>query len=410
MIDLVKNYSTIGRRMKKSVIRELLAVTSKPGIISFAGGLPSSSGFPVQDIKEIALKVLEEGAASALQYGETEGDPKLRRELVKWMKKEGLDITEENIIVTVASQQAIDLVMKIFIDPSDPVILEMPSYVGGLQSLTSYGARMVGVPMDDDGMRIDLLEDKLRYLRDEGEHYKLIYVVPDFQNPSGVTMSLERRKKLIELSAEFDVLIVEDTPYRELRFEGEEPPSLQKLDITNNVVSLHTFSKILVPGFRIGWVVGHRDIIRKIAIAKQSADLCTPNFTQAIAAEYMKRGLLEKHIDNIKIMYKKKKDLMLKALTSYMPEAKGLRWTKPQGGLFLWVNLPDYIDADDMFHEAIDQKVAYVIGSAFFHDGSVKNAFRLNFSYPTEEDIEEGIKRLAEVIKGRLKKEAFSMS
>lgn len=410
MIDLVKNYSTIGRRMKKSVIRELLAVTSKPGIISFAGGLPSSSGFPVQEIKEITIKVLEEEAESALQYGPTEGHPKLVKELIHWMKKDGLEVTEENIIVTVASQQGIDLVMKIFIDPSDPVILEMPSYVGGLQSLTSYGARTIGVPIDDDGMRVDILEDKLKFLRNDGEHYKMIYVVPDFQNPSGVTLSLERRKKLIDLSAEFDVLVVEDTPYRELRFEGEEAPSLRKLDASNNVVSLHTFSKILVPGFRIGWVVAHKDIIRKIAIAKQSADLCTPNFTQAIAAEFMRRGLLSKHIESIKLMYKKKKEVMLKALEKNMPDVKNLRWTKPQGGLFLWVTLPEYMDADEMFHEAIEQKVAYVIGSAFYHDGSVRNTFRLNFSYPSEEEIEEGIKRLGEVIKGRLRKEAFSVS
>lgn len=407
MIDLIKNYSTIGRRMKKSVIRELLAVASKPGIISFAGGLPSSSGFPVEEIKEITQTVLEEEAEVALQYGQTEGYAKLKKELINWMKREGIEVNEENIIVTVASQQALDLVMKIFVDPSDPVVVENPSYLGGLQALTSYGARMVGVPMDDEGMRVDILEDKLKFLRDEGEHYKIIYVVPDFQNPSGVTLSTERRKKLIELSSEFDVIVVEDTPYRELRFEGEEPPSLRKLDTTFNVVSLYTFSKIFVPGFRIGWAIGHKDIIRKMVIAKQSADLCTPNFTQAIAAEFMRRGLLEKHIDTIKVMYKKKKDIMLRALDTYMPDAKGLRWTKPQGGLFLWVTLPEYIDADVMFEEAISQKVAYVIGSAFFHDGTGKNTFRLNFSYPTEEEIEEGIKRLAEVIKKNLKKEAF---
>jgi 2-aminoadipate transaminase len=410
MIDLVKNYSTLGRRMKKSVIRELLALTSKPGIISFAGGLPSSAGFPIKDISEIAQYVLKEEPEAALQYGATEGYAKLVKELVKWMKKEGLELGEENILITVASQQGLDLTMKIFVDPSDPVLVEMPSYVGGLQSLTSYGARMVGVPVDDDGVRVDILEDKLRELRDEGEHYKLIYLVPDFQNPSGVTLSLERRKRIIELSHLFDIIIIEDTPYRELRFEGEEPPSLYKLDDTGNVISLHTFSKILVPGFRIGWVVAHKDIIRKLSIAKQSVDLCTPNFTQAIAAEYMKRGLLEPHIEKIKQMYKRKKDIMLKALEEHMPEVEGISWTKPQGGLFLWVRLPEHVDADAMFYEAVEQKVAYVVGSAFHHDGSGKNTFRMNFSYPTEEEIVEGVKRLAEVIKGRLRKEAFSVS
>ncbi len=326
------------------------------------------------------------------------------------MNRDGQNIKEENILVTVASQQGLDLTMKIFVDPSDPVIVELPSYVGGLQSLTSYGAHMIGVPVDDDGMRMDILEQKLTELRDEGEHYKLIYIVPDFQNPSGVTLTLERRKRLIELSKLFEVLIVEDTPYRELRFEGEEPPSLFKLDTDGNVVSLHTFSKILVPGFRLGWVVGQKEIITKIATAKQSVDLCTPNFTQAIAAEFLRRGLLAPHIEKIKKMYKDKRDVMLKALDQYMPEVEGLRWTKPQGGLFLWVQLPATINADDMFYEAVEHNVAYVIGSAFHHDGSGKNTFRLNFSYPTEEEIYEGIKRLAEVIKGRIKKEAFSVS
>jgi len=410
MIDLVKNYSTIGRRMKKNVIRELLAIASKPGIISFAGGLPASSGFPVEEIKEITNKVLEEEPESALQYGQTEGYPKLRKELVKWMNKEGLNITEDNLLITVASQQALDLVTEIFIDPSDPVIVEMPSYVGGLQSLSSYGARMIGIPMDDNGMIVDVLEEKLEFLRDEGEHYKMVYMVPDFQNPSGVTLSSDRRNRVIELSRKFDVIVIEDTPDRELRFAEEDLPSLYSLDDTNNVISLHTFSKILVPGFRIGWVVAHKDIIRKLVVAKQSADLCTPSFTQAIAAEYMKRGLLEKHIEKIKIMYRRKRDIMLKSLETYMPDAKGLKWTKPQGGLFLWVTLPHYIDADEMFYEAIERKVAYVIGSAFHHDSGGKNTFRLNFSYPTEEEIDEGVNRLAEVIKGRLRKEAFSVS
>jgi len=410
MVDLVKNYSTIGRRMKKSVIRELLAITSKPGIISFAGGLPSTAGFPVEELKEITQHVLKEEPEVALQYGQTEGYPKLVKEIVKWMNRDGLGIKEENLLVTVASQQGLDLTMKIFVDPSDPVIVELPSYVGGLQSLTSYGARMIGVPADDDGMRMDVLEQKLTELREEGEHYKLIYIVPDFQNPSGVTLTIERRKRLIELSKLFDVLIIEDTPYRELRFEGEEPPSLFKLDSDGNVVSLHTFSKILVPGFRIGWVVGHRDIIKKIAVAKQSVDLCTPNFTQAIAAEFLRRDLLAPHIEKIKKMYRDKRDAMLRALDQYMPEAEGLRWTKPMGGLFLWVQLPATVDADEMFYEAVEHNVAYVIGSAFHHDSSGKNTFRLNFSYPTEEEINEGIKRLADVIKGRLKKEAFSVS
>jgi len=402
MIDLVKNFSIIARRMKKSVIRELLKLTNKPEIISFAGGLPDPNSFPQKEILEIARDVLGKDARIALQYGETAGDPRLRSELVKLAKQDGENITEDNILVTVASQQGLDMLGKIFIDPSDPILVELPSYVGGLQAFTCYGAHMVGVPMDDDGLIVDVLEEHLKQLKAQEEHYKFIYVVPDFQNPSGVTLSLERRKKLIRLSHEYHVLIIEDTPYRELRFEGENLPSLKSLDNTDNVVSLHSFSKILTPGLRVGWVVAHPSIINKLTIAKQSIDLCTPPLSQAIAYEFMHRGLLEGHIETIKKVYKKKRDTMLAALEKHMPRTEGLRWTHPQGGLFLWLILPEQINADELFPEALKENVAYVTGTAFHCDGSGHNTMRLNFSYPSEEQIWEGIKRLAHVIEKKL--------
>ncbi len=400
MIDLVKNYSTFGRRMKKSVIRDLLSLTNKPGLISFAGGLPMASCFPVEDIRDIVNKVLDTEAQSALQYGQTEGYAPLRELIAKWMNGHGYSLTPDNILVTVASQQGIDLTSKLFVDPSDPVFVEMPSYPGGLQSLTSCGAHFHGIPVDLDGLRVDILEQKLREMVKEGDHYKLIYVVPDFQNPSGVTLCLERRKRLIELSQIYNLLIVEDTPYRDLRFEGDAPPALFQLTEPGNVISLHTFSKIFVPGFRVGWVVAHPDIIKKLAVAKQSVDLCTPNFTQAIVAEFLRRDLLNPYIRKVTDLYHKKRDVMLAALEEYMPE--GVTWTRPQGGLFLWVTLPESIDTEVMFYEAIENNVAYVIGSAFHHDGSGKNNMRLNFSFPTEEEINQGIRSLAEVIKNRL--------
>lgn len=402
MIDLVKNYSVIARRMRGSVIRELLKLTNKPDIISFAGGLPDPKGFPIEEIKDITQYVLDKKSVYSLQYGPTEGDPELIEELVKLAKEQGEDIGPENILVTVASQQGLDLVSKVFIDPSDPIIVELPSYIGGLQAFTCYGAHMYGVPTDDEGIIIDKFQSTLERLKSEEEHYKFLYLVPDFQNPAGVTLSLERRKKVIELCEEYNLFIIEDTPYRQIRFEGKDLPSLYSLDKKANVIQLQTFSKIFVPGLRVGWVKARKQIISKLAVAKQSVDLCTPSFSQAIAAEFCKRGLLKIHIEKIKKIYKKKKDVMIQALETYMPKVEDLSWTKPEGGLFLWVRLPEYVDADEMFYDAVEDKVAYVIGSAFHCNNTGKNTLRLNFSYPTEDEIAEGIKRLGKCIEKRL--------
>ncbi len=402
MIDLVKNYSIMARRMKKSVIRELLKLTQKPDIISFAGGLPDPEAFPIEWVEEIIHTVIQDHGKQALQYSTTEGETILKDELIKLARANGEDVTSENFLVTVASQQGLDLIGRVFLDPSDPIIVELPSYLGGLQAFKTYGAQMIGVPMDDDGIRTDLLEETLHQLMLEEEHYKFIYLVPDFQNPSGVTLSAARRKDVIRLSKKFDVLIIEDSPYRELRFEGEAPPTLYSMDDTNNVVCLHTFSKIFVPGLRLGWIKAHPHIIEKLIIAKQAVDLCTPALSQFIAAEFCRRGYIWKHIENVRAIYRKKRDLMLKSLDLYMPDVPGLRWTRPQGGLFLWLVLPESIDAEKLFPVAVENNVAYVIGSAFHCDGSGKNTMRLNFSFSSEEQIDEGIKRLAKVIKAAL--------
>ena len=400
MIDLVKNYSVMGRRVKKSVIRELLSLTNRPGLISFAGGLPSGELFPAEEIKDITEKILTDNPSTVLQYGSTEGYPPLKDEIVRLMNNRGYKVNTDNILITSASQQSIDMTMKLFIDASDPVFVELPSYPGGINSMAACGAHFVGVPIDDQGIKTDILEEKLKNMVREGEHYKLMYIIPDFQNPSGVTLSTERRQRLIELSKIYNFLVIEDTPYRDLRYEGDAPPALFQLTEPGNVVSLHSFSKVFVPGFRLGWICAHPDIIKKLAIMKQSVDLCTSPFTQAIAAEYLKRNLLDEHVSTILPVYKTKRDAMLKALSEHMPE--GVTWTHPAGGLFLWVNLPEYMDSEEMFYEAINRKVAYVIGSAFHTDGSGKNHMRLNFSYPTPEQIEEGIKSLAELIKANM--------
>jgi 2-aminoadipate transaminase len=397
--DLNEIFSTNAKHMKKSVIRELLKLTRRPEVISFAGGLPDPAAFPVDEVAEITAHVLKTQGATALQYGPTEGDAKLKEELIAHHEREdGTQLKPENILITVASQQGLDLTAKVFINRGDTVIVGLPTYVGGLGAFNGYGAKMVGIELDDDGMRMDLLEQKLELMRKKKEKPKFIYVVPDFQNPAGITMSEERRRTLIDLAHKYDVLIIEDSPYKELRYEGETQKSIFAMDGTGHVIGLHTFSKILFPGMRLGWMIGHEAVIQKLVIAKQATDLCTPPFNQAIIAEFASRGLLNKVIDNVKGIYREKRELMLSALEEHMPDMPGLSWTKPDGGLFLWVRLPEGMDAEQLFYEAIEQDVAFVVGSAFHCDGGGKNAMRLNFSYPTKESIVEGVKRLANVI------------
>ncbi len=394
-------YSASARVMTRSLIRELLKLTRRGGIISFAGGLPDPSTFPVEELKAITAGVLDRDAALALQYGPTEGDARLRGELVKWMAKDGIRATADQVLVTLGSQQGLDLVGRVFLDPGDVVIVELPTYMAGLQVFRSYRAELVGVPQDDDGMRVDLLEQALARLRKEGRRAKLIYVVPDFQNPSGVTLTHERRRRLLELAREYQTLIVEDNPYRELRFEGTAPPPIAALDTEGRVIYLSTLSKTLCPGLRIAWMVGSDDLIRQFVTAKQGIDLCCPAFTQAIAAEFIGAGHLAARIPTIVALYRRKRDAMVRALEAEMPS--GVTWTRPAGGLFLWVRLPDGMDTEQLLPAAVEEsRVAYVIGSGFHADGGGKNAMRVNFSFPSEADIVEGIQRLAGLVKRQL--------
>ncbi|MBI5210570.1 MAG: PLP-dependent aminotransferase family protein [Elusimicrobia bacterium] len=405
MIDLVKNLAAVNRRTKTSVIRELLKLTNKPEIISFAGGMPDPASFPSEVFAGIAADILRTNSRAALQYGPTEGLPALQEQIIRLLREEdGIVIKPENILVTTASQQALDLIGKAFIDMMDPIIVELPSYIGGLQAFNGHGAKMIGVKGDDNGILVDELEKKLHQLRDEEEHYKFVYLVPDFQNPSGVTLCEERRRKVVRLAEMYDVLIIEDSPYRAIRFEGKAPHMLLKLGRIGNMVSLFTFSKTLAPSLRVGFIVAHEAIIRRIAILKQSSDLCTSSLNQLMAAEFLARGYYKTHVEGLRSLYKAKKDAMLAALKQHMPEGEGITWTKPEGGLFLWVRLPDHMSADELFYEAVKENVAYVIGSAFHCDGSGHNTMRLNFSYPTLEQIDEGVKRLAGVVKANLHK------
>lgn len=397
--DLQDIFSINAKGMQKSVIRELLKLTLKPEIISFAGGLPDPKAFPTEEVAGITADVLRRDGPKVLQYGPTEGDPRLKAQIIAHHEREdGIKLRQDNVLITVGSQQGLDLVARIFVDIGDAVIVGLPSYVGGLQAFAGYGARMIGVPLDDEGTRVDLVERELEKLRKMGKKPKFIYEVPDFQNPAGITMTEERRLKLLDLARRYDVLILEDSPYRELRYEGEPVKPIYKLDGNSQVIGLYTFSKILFPGMRLGWVIADEAIIQKLVTAMQAADLCPPAFNQAIIAEFAERGLLDKNIARVKEIYKEKLQLMLKALEDFMPRLPGLRWTRPDGGLFLWVTLPEHMDTDEMFYEAVEQNVAYVVGSAFHCDGGGRNAMRLNFSYPTKEEIVEGVKRLAKVI------------
>lgn len=395
--DLTAFYSKNALCMKRSEIRELLKVTRQPGMISFAGGLPGPETFPVKDLEDISCQILREKGALALQYGTTEGEIAFREEIAKWLDREKATIKAENIFVTTGSQQGLDIVSKVFLDPKDTVIVEIPSYIGGLQAFCAYRAKMIGVPQDDDGMRMDLLEKLLIRLAKRGKKPKFIYVVPDFQNPSGATMSLERRKELLRLAYQYELPIVEDSPYRDLRYKGETVPAIYGLDNQKQVIALGTFSKLLAPGLRLAWIIAPVEWMDRMIVAKQSMDLCSPTYTQLIAAEYLRRGLLPRQIDNIRKVYGRKLEAMLTALETYMP--KGVKWSKPEGGLFLWVKLPKKMSATELFPKAVENKVAYVVGSAFHCDGKGQNAMRLNFSYPSEQQIDEGIQRLAKMIK-----------
>lgn len=395
--DLNNIFSTTAKNMKRSAIRELLKLTQRNDIISFAGGLPSPESFPIEQLKEISCEVLDKEGAQALQYGATEGDTKLREILVERYRKEGLNITVNNLMITTASQQALDLIPKIFINPGDKIICGLPSYLGGLSAFSTYGAVMVGIKLDDKGMRADLLEEELASMKAKGEKPKFIYIIPDFQNPAGITMPESRRVEIIEIARKYDVLIVEDSPYRELRFDGQAQRTMFELEGTGQVILLGTMSKIFVPGFRIGWVVAHEAILDKLVMAKQATDLCTSSFVQKIAAKYYEKGYFDENLQKIIDAYRIKRDAMLDAFRKYMPD--GVTWTEPEGGLFLFVTLPEHMDAEDLFKIAIEQKVAFVLGKVFHCDGSGKNTMRLNFSFMSKELNDEGVKRLADAIR-----------
>lgn len=391
-------FSDRANGMKRSVIRELLKLTAKPGIISFAGGLPAPATFPVKYVEAAVDVVIEEEHATALQYGPTEGDARLREDLSIIMRNDGIKTTADHILVTTASQQGLDLVAKIFLNPGDTCITGSPTYLGGLQAFKSYQGVPVGVELDEDGMIPELLEETVHKLEKEGRRPRFIYIIPDFQNPAGVTIPEARRKRILEIARKGEYLIIEDTPYRQLRYSGESQPTFQSM-APDMVLSLYTFSKILLPGFRLGWACGPDWIIDKMIMAKQAVDLCTPPFTQSITHAMLVNGALEKGLESTIELYSKRRKLMLECLDREFAGIGGVTWTKPEGGLFLWLTLPEGMNTEDIFQQAVDEKVAYVPGSAFYPNNDNFRSMRLNFSYASEEQIVEGVKRLGNLVR-----------
>jgi len=395
------------QRITASMIRELLKLTEQPDIISFAGGLPAPDVFPVEEVRAATERVLRDHGTTALQYTTTEGYRPLRELLVRHMSRYGVEVGPENVLVTSGSQQALDLIGKLLINPGDRVLTEAPTYLGALQAFNAYQADYLPVPIDDDGMDVDALEEQLR------GGPKFVYALPNFQNPAGVTLSMERRRRLVELAAHYGTPIVEDDPYGQLRYEGDHLPSLVKLDaetrgcangeraFTGNVLYLSTLSKTLAPGLRVGWVVAPEVVVSKLVQVKQGADLHTSTFCQHVAYEVAKGGFLDKHVRRIRTVYGERRDAMLRALDRHAP--LGVRWTRPGGGLFLWATLPEGFDTLKLLDQAVAEKVAFVPGAAFYPCGGGERTMRLNFSYAAPDVIEEGIKRLSRVIERKIK-------
>jgi 2-aminoadipate transaminase len=400
-----RRYAQRTQRMGSSAIRELLKLTENPDIISFAGGMPAPEGFPVEAVKSACIRVLDQFGTIALQYGTTEGYLPLREQICRHTNRYGININPNNVLITSGSQQALDLLGKIFINPGDRILVESPTYLGALQAWNAYGAEYVAVPSDKEGMVTDGLEQALRY------GPKFIYVLPNFQNPTGVTLSLGRRYRLVELADKYGVPIIEDDPYGQLRYEGDHLPSIVNIDgqyrandgncYRGNVIYLSTFSKILSPGIRLAWVVAPPEVIVKLVQAKQGADLHTATFNQIVAHEVSRDGFLDQHIKFIREIYRERRDAMLAAMDRCFPPE--VDWTQPEGGLFLWGTLPEYLSSKDVLKDAINRKVAFVPGDAFYPDGGVHNTMRLNFSNATPEMIFEGITRLGEVLNTKIK-------
>jgi 2-aminoadipate transaminase len=382
--------------MKSSAMRDLMALTEQPDVIGLAGGLPDTSTFPPDSYASLMGAVAAESCSRALQYCPTEGLALVKRCIADVMREERMEVDPDEVLVTTGGQQVIDLVCKTLLDPGDVVVCEGPTYPGAVPSFCAYEADVVQVTMDRDGMRVDELSETLGRLEREGRRPKFIYTVPNFHNPAGVTMSLERRLELVRIASDRELLVLEDNPYGMLRYEGTSLPTLRSLD-EEFVIYAGTFSKILSPGVRLGWTVAPPPVLQKMNIGKQASDLCSSSICQYFVSAYFESGPWQKYVRSLIEIYRRRRDVMLDALAEHFP--RQAHWTHPEGGLFIWATLPDYIDTTDLLARALEERVAFVPGRAAYVDGSGGSSMRLNFSGVSERDIYEGIRRIGEVVR-----------
>ncbi len=389
-------WSERARGIVASDIRDAFKLTEKGDVISFAGGFPSPEAFPRGDLGLLGKEIIEEEGDVSLQYGPTEGYTDLRTLIAEQMKEQGVDVSVDNILVTSGSQQGLDLVSRVLLDPGDLVIVEQPGYIGGLGAINNYQGEKVGIPLDEEGLRVDVLAERLIRWRRQGRRPKMIYVVPNFQNPAGVTLSLERRRQLVALAEEYEFVILEDNPYGELWFDKAPEPHMMSLDGGGNVIYFGSFSKVFVPGMRVAWIAADGAVIRKLAIAKQSADLCSNSFGQKLICRWLKAGGYQDHLKELRGLYRARRDAMLAAIREHFP--KSVKYTVPQGGFFIWVELPHGMDAKAILPRAVAAGVGYVPGEGFHVDGTGKNTIRLAYSQASIPAIETGIRRLGRVL------------
>ena len=397
--DLERYAGLFARRtqeMKSSAMRDLMAITARPEVISLAGGLPDTTCFPSEDVAALMSSVAADASARALQYGPTEGMDELKDCIVEVMAEEGMDVGADELLITTGGQQVIDLVCKTLIDPGDVIVAEGPTYPGAVPTFGAYQADVVQIEMDADGMRVDLLEETLDRLQADGRRPKFVYTVPTFQNPAGVTMSLDRRRQLVRIAKQRELFVLEDNPYGLLRYEGEPLPPLYALDGGEFVIYLGTFSKILSPGLRLGWTAAPRPVLEKLNLGKQGVDLCSSTFSQFFVVEYFRRRDWRRLLGSFRDVYRRRRDVLLEALEEHLPaEAE---WTRPGGGLFIWATLPSYIDTTDLLARALREHVAFVPGRAAYLDGRGGSSMRLNFSGVSEDDLREGVRRIGKVV------------
>ena len=382
--------------MKSSAMRDLMALTERDDVISLAGGLPDTSTFPADSYASLMSTVAAGSCARALQYGPTEGLTVVKRCIVDVMAAEGMEVDEDELLVTTGGQQVIDLVCKTLVDPGDVVVCEAPTYPGAVPTFSSYQANVVQITMDRDGMRTDELESTLDDLERAGHRPKFIYTVPNFHNPAGVTLSLERRHELVRIASERELLVLEDNPYGLLRYEGEPLPTLRSLD-DEFIIYASTFSKILSPGVRLGWTAAPAPVLAKMNLGKQASDLCSSSISQYFVSAYFDSGPWEDYVRSLIDIYRRRRDVLLDALAEHFP--REAEWTHPEGGLFIWATLPDYIDTTDLLARALQEHVAFVPGRAAYVDGRGGSSMRLNFSGVGVDDIREGMRRLGEVVR-----------